>query len=211
MLGIIERQVEHLSHIVDDCSTSAELPRQNPAAKSNCGFQRHRGRGFASVPAVARRSRHTVESQLATKLYVSADATRISQLSSTSSTMPQYTPSGGHISISVKRDTTMRYSGSATRVWVLRRNCCRKSLICSCRAIGLSIAAKAAWASPYHRQADRGHARGSVVASSDGPGQGSEFSVRLPLHLCRRQLRRGAGRAAFACIESAIARGRRPP
>jgi hypothetical protein len=52
---------------------------------------------------------------------------------------------------------------------------------CSCRAILVQSAAEVAWESdsPIVRSLVEGHG-GTVQASSDGPGKGSTFSVRLP-------------------------------
>ena len=52
---------------------------------------------------------------------------------------------------------------------------------CSCRAILVQSASEVAWESdsPIVRSLVEGHG-GTVQASSDGPGKGSTFSVRLP-------------------------------
>jgi len=184
MLGVIERQVEHLSHIVDDLLDVSRITRGKILLqKKIVDFNEIVAEALqASRPLIATRG-HTVESHLGTKLYVSADATRISQvILNLINNAAKYTPSGGHISISVNRENDdalfrIRDSGMGIPTELLPK--IFDLFMQGDRAldrsegglgIGLTIA----------RQIIEMHG-GSVVAASDGPGQGSEFSVRLPI------------------------------
>ena len=71
--------------------------------------------------------------------------------------------------------------GCGTRAWALPPTCCPASSTCSRRRNGRSTARRAASASAWRwcKKLVEMHG-GSVEARSDGPGQGSEFVVRLP-------------------------------
>ena len=185
MLAIIDRQVMHLSHIVDDLLDVSRITRgkillQREIADLNEIVSRALD---ASHPLIVARG-HALRSEFASeKLFVNADATRISQVVlNLINNAAKYTPAGGAIAISLTRENgagvlSVRDSGIGMAAELLPR--VFDLFMQGDRAldrsegglgIGLTIAKRIV---EMHG--------GLMVASSAGPGQGSEFVVRLPL------------------------------
>jgi signal transduction histidine kinase/CheY-like chemotaxis protein len=184
MLAIIERQVAHLSHIVDDLLDVSRITRGKILLQMqivdlneivSSALQ-------ASQPEIAARG-HQVQSQFPVEpLIVDADPTRIAQVAlNLINNAAKYTPAGGQIAISVRRENNhaviaVRDSGIGISPELLPkvfdlfmqgdRTLDRTE---GGLGIGLTIAKRIV---EMHG--------GSMTARSSGPGKGSEFTVLLP-------------------------------
>ncbi|HXF15469.1 MAG TPA: MASE1 domain-containing protein [Burkholderiales bacterium] len=185
LLGIIERQVAHLSHIVDDLLDVSRITRGKILLqKALVDLKDIVLRAVeASRPLIAAHG-HAVESHLPDEqLLVDVDATRISQVVlNLINNAVKYTPAGGSIAISVSRESgyallKVRDSGIGIGPELIPK--VFDLFMQGDRAldrsegglgIGLTIA----------RRIVEMHG-GSIDVSSGGPGNGSEFSVRIPL------------------------------
>jgi signal transduction histidine kinase/CheY-like chemotaxis protein len=185
LLGIIERQVAHLSHIVDDLLDVSRITRgkillQKAVVDLNDIIARALD---ASRPLIAAHG-HAVESHFSgERLFVDVDATRIAQVAlNLINNAVKYTPTGGTIAISVSREPgnalfKVRDSGIGIGPELLPK--VFDLFMQGDRAldrsegglgIGLTIA----------RRIVEMHG-GSIDVSSSGPDRGSEFLVRIPL------------------------------
>ena len=185
MLAIIERQVAHLSHIVDDLLDVSRITRGKILLhREVIDLNETVSLALESCrPLIVARG-HEVESQLAdAPLFVNADATRIAQVAlNLVNNAAKYTPAGGKIRISVRRENgravlAVRDSGIGISAELLPkvfdlfmqgdRTLDRSE---GGLGIGLTIA----------RRIVEMHG-GSITALSNGPGTGSEFIVALPV------------------------------
>src|SRR3954467_4630949 len=185
LVGIIERQVAHLSHIVDDLLDVSRITRgkillQKAVVDLNDIVSRALD---ASRPLVEAHG-HGLQSQFfGEPLFVNADATRISQVVlNLINNAVKYTPAGGRIAIPVTREPgravfRIRDSGIGIGAELLPK--VFDLFMQGDRAldrsegglgIGLTIAQRIV---EMHG--------GSIDVSSGGPGKGSEFVVRMPL------------------------------
>ena len=185
MLDLLERQVSHLSHIVDDLLDVSRITRgkirlQMETADLNATVLR----ALESARPLIDARGHTVELDFCgERLFVEADATRISQVVlNLINNAAKYTPVGGRISISLSRENReavlkVRDNGIGISPELLPN--VFDLFIQGDRAldrsegglgIGLTIA----------RRIVEMHG-GSIVALSEGPGKGAEFVVRLPV------------------------------
>ncbi|GAB3419579.1 ATP-binding protein [Massilia agilis] len=183
--AIMDRQLDHLVHLVDDLLDVARITRGQVELKRewiDLG-QVLQGAVDASMPLVEA-SRHQLELALpAEPVPLFADPTRITQVvSNLLNNAAKYTPRGGHIALSARRD-------AAEAVITVADN-----------GVGIPKAALAdvfkmftqVGAEDFRPHGGLGiglslvrsfvelHG-GTVVASSKGPGAGSVFTVRLPL------------------------------
>ncbi|MFL6579823.1 MAG: MASE1 domain-containing protein [Burkholderiales bacterium] len=185
LLGIIERQVAHLSHIVDDLLDVSRITRGKILLqKAVVDLNDIVSRALDASRALIEAHGHALESQFfGEPLFVNVDATRISQVVlNLINNAVKYTPAGGRIAISVSRESgravfKVRDSGIGIGAELLPK--VFDLFMQGDRAldrsegglgIGLTIA----------RRIIEMHG-GSIDASSSGPGQGSEFAVRIPL------------------------------
>jgi len=182
---IIERQVGHLSHLVEDLlqisSAGKGTMRLKPALIELRPVVQ---RSVEAVMAAYAHHNHVVTVTIpATPVWVEADVIRLEQvLVNLVSNAAKYTPDGGNITVTVDRagdraelrvtDTGIGIAPEMlTSVFDLftraegARGLSRNGL-----GIGLNIVKRIV---ELHG--------GSVVARSDGPGTGSEFVVSLPL------------------------------
>lgn len=184
MLGILERQVAHLSHIVDDLLDVSRITRGKiRLRKEIADLNGMVLRALESARPLIDARGHAVELDFcAEKLFVDADATRISQVAlNLINNAAKYTPAGGRISISLSRENgegvlKVRDNGIGISPELLPK--VFDLFVQGDRAldrsegglgIGLTIA----------RRIVEMHG-GSTTASSEGPGKGAEFVVRLP-------------------------------
>jgi PAS domain S-box-containing protein len=182
---VIERQVSHLSRLVDDLLDVSRIARGKVEL-------RHEPVDLADVVKQAvevasplfEQGRHQLEVSVpAAQLVVSGDRVRLVQVVANLLTnAAKYTSPGGHVSITAEADggeavLRVRDDGIGIAAEVLPQvfDLFVQGPQASDRArgglgLGLSIV----------RGIVAGHA-GRVVAHSDGPGRGSEFVVHLPL------------------------------
>ena len=184
MLGLLERQVSHLSHIVDDLLDVSRITRGKiRLQKETSDLKGMVLRALESAQPLIDAREHAVELDFCREnLYVEADATRISQVAlNLINNAAKYTPAGGRISISLRSENgqavlKVRDNGMGISAELLPN--IFDLFIQGDRAldrsegglgIGLTIA----------RRIVEMHG-GSTMVSSEGPGKGAEFVVRLP-------------------------------
>ncbi|MFL6623164.1 MAG: ATP-binding protein [Sulfurifustis sp.] len=184
--GVLQRQLKHMTRLIDDLSDAARINRRQLALKT----ERLDVRAIVQSAIEASRplidaSRHALTVTLPEKpLYVEADATRLAQvITNLLNNATKYTPEGGHLCVAVEREARtvairVRDDGVGIAPEILPRLFEMYMQVDSSlgRArgglgIGLSLA----------RTLMRLHG-GTVEAYSAGRGLGSEFVVRLPRH-----------------------------
>jgi len=184
MLGIIERQIEHLAHIVDDLLDVSRITR------GKILLHRQRADLTAIVanalescePLITTRA-HTLESRLESELWIDADTTRLSQVVvNLINNAAKYTPPGGKITVALERhndEALLRVGDTGIGISAELLPKVFDLFIQGDRALdraegGLGIGLTVA------KRIVEMHG-GSVAARSDGMGKGAEFIVRLPL------------------------------
>lgn len=182
---VIERQTAHMSRLVEDLLDLARVRRGKLALRREPIDLR------AVIPAAVEFSRLLIETRKhnlevassAEPLLVNGDPTRLAQvLSNLLTNAAKYTPKGGHIRLMAGRENRsivvrVRDDGAG----ISRERLARVFDLFSQfgageddRAGGLGIGLSLV------RRLVELHG-GTVAAFSDGPGQGSEFVVRLPM------------------------------
>ena len=184
--SIVERQVAQMVHLVDDLLDVSRISRGKLELRREVTDL---GRVIQSAIETSRplieASRHelAVQLPLPQTLMVDADVTRLCQVvSNLLNNAAKYTPEGGRIDIVAQREgdqavVTVRDSGMGIPAAMLPRvfemftqidHAAERSQ--GGLGIGLALV----------KQLVAMHG-GAVAAQSDGPGQGSTFTVRLPL------------------------------
>ncbi len=186
---VVERQVKHLTRLVDDLLDVSRITRGN--INLSCEPVRVStivARAIETIQPLIAEQRHELTLEVADEgLEVEGDLTRLTQvLGNLISNAAKYTDPGGSIVVSARREGTdvdirVRDSGIGIPREVLPRLFQLFTQVDGAvhRAqgglgIGLALV----------RQLVQMHG-GSVTACSDGPGRGSEFVIRLPLHMRR--------------------------
>ncbi len=185
MLSIVERQVAHLSHIVDDLLDVSRITRGKILLdRKTVDLNEIVSRVLEERHGLIAARGHKVDSQLAPEaVFIQADPTRISQVAlNLINNAAKYTPAGGHIRITVARENNqailrVRDSGIGIAPELLPRifdlfTQGDRSLDRSEGGLGIGLT--------IARRLIEMH-EGTIEAASNGPGQGSEFIVRLPV------------------------------
>ena len=189
-LGVVDRQVTHMTRLVDDLLDVARITR----GKIQLQWESVE---VADVVAYAvETSRPLIESHghaLSVSLpdarvRSAADQARLSQvLSNLLNNAAKYTPDGGRIAMLGSGTGATSSSGCATPAPGSPPRCCRRSSTCSRRRTAPSTAPRAGLGiglTLVQRLVEMHE--GSVQAYSEGPGLGSEFTVRLAVSRRRR-------------------------
>jgi PAS domain S-box-containing protein len=182
---ILDRQLDHLVHLVDDLLDVARITRGQVELKREWVDL---GQVVAGAVEISRPLVDAARHQLALRLppepvRLYADPTRITQvISNLLNNAARYTPRGGSITLTAARDDgTVRISVADNGVGIARA------------ALPEVFKMFTQVGSGEHAQGGLGiglslvrtfielHG-GSVSADSDGPGAGAVFTVRLPLH-----------------------------
>ena len=181
---IIDRQVRHVVRLVDDLLDVSRITRGKVSlarAPTEIASVVANGIEIAS-PLLEQRSHH-LKVEVPSGLIVHGDAVRLGQvLANLLTNAAKYTPAGGHIDVVADRQ------GEYARIRVkdtgigIRREMLpsvfdhfvqeRQALDRSQGGLGLGLAIVRALVEMHG---------GSVVAASEGPGRGSEFTIRLPI------------------------------
>jgi CheY-like chemotaxis protein len=182
---MMERQVTHMVHLIDDLLDIARISggklnlRKTRVALSDV----LRSAVETSQPLVEA-GRHELQVDLpADQLYVDGDATRIAQVvANLLNNAAKYTPAGGHIALTLRRvdslalievtDTGIGIPAAALGGVFDMFSQVGSEIDRSQGGLGIGLS--------LVRELVQMHG-GSVVAQSAGAGQGSRFTVRLPL------------------------------
>ena len=182
---VIDRQVRHLTRLVDD------LLEVNRITTGNIRIKRQPvaltvvvERALeASKPFIKQRKHELEVRQAGEQLYVNGDETRLTQvINNLLNNAAKYTPEGGHIGLFVEKDeesAVIRVSDDGvgipfdqlSRVFDLFRQG-KRTLDRSDGGLGVGLTLARELVSRHN---------GTVEAFSEGAGRGSEFVVRLPL------------------------------
>ena len=193
---VIERQVNHLTRLVDDLLDVSRIARGKVELKVEIvEMAEVIAKALEmSSPLLEQRS-HTLSVEVSRSgLAVDGDPTRLSQVVSNLLTnAAKYTPPGGTITVSAVSEAgevvvRVRDSGIGIRPEVLPR--VFELFVQGPQAIDRAEGGLGLGLTIVRNLIER-H-RGSVAAFSDGPGQGSEFVVRLPQVDPARLASRGA-------------------
>jgi PAS domain S-box-containing protein len=185
LVAVVERQVQHVTRIVDDLLDVSRITRGIIALRNEVvDFNNVVARALEVVQPQAEARRHALDVRLSRHaLAVDGDPTRLAQIAhNLLSNAVKYTPEGGVIAVTLAREA----DAAVLRV---RDN-----------GIGISAELLPMVFDPFV-QGDHGLERaegglgigltlarrlaelhgGTVEAASDGAGKGSEFTLRLPL------------------------------
>ncbi|MBX5460102.1 MAG: response regulator [Steroidobacteraceae bacterium] len=184
---VIERQVKHLTRLVDDLLDVSRITRGNiNLSREAVPVATIVARAIETIQPLIAEQRHELVVEMADEtLEVDGDITRLTQvLGNLLNNAAKYTDPGGTIRVSVRREGTdveirVRDNGIGIPRDLLPRlfQLFTQVDAAAHRAqgglgIGLALV----------RQLVQMHG-GSVTAYSDGPGHGSEFLIRLPLRV----------------------------
>jgi signal transduction histidine kinase len=182
---IVERQSRHLARLLDDLLDAARLAREKiELRRAPTTVQAVVGEALEATRELCEARRHKVDVWLpSSPLWLEADPTRLAQVVGNLLTnAAKYTPPGGRIVVSAAAEgeeavLRVRDSGigipaaSLPRIFELfRQGDTGPARAESGLGVGLTLA----------RMLVELHG-GTLTATSDGPGCGSEFVVRLPL------------------------------
>ncbi len=182
VVAIVGRQTAHLAHLVDDLLDVARAAAGKiELALCPVDLQALAGRCVDALVQAGRAARHEVWRE-GGRVHVHADASRLEQvINNLLDNALKYTPPGGRITVSTEEDEgvavlQVRDTGQGIRTDLLGRIFELfvqepQSLDRSRGGLGLGLA--------LVKRLVELHG-GSVTAWSAGPGQGSEFTVRLP-------------------------------
>jgi PAS domain S-box-containing protein len=181
---VIERQVTHLTRLVDDLLDVSRIARGKVELKEEIvEIAEIVAKAIEIASPLLEQRRHTLDVHVQRRgLTVKGDSTRLSQIVSNLLTnAAKYTPPGGHITIRTEEGdgevvVRVRDSGLGIAPEVLPRVFDlfvqeRQTIDRSQGGLGLGLT--------IVRNLVERHG-GTVSANSEGPGKGSEFVVRLP-------------------------------
>jgi PAS domain S-box-containing protein len=179
---IIGRQVQHLARIVDDLLDVSRVVAGKVVLRLQPVDLAEIARRVATLHGGPAGARHLI-SVHTTPTWISADPTRLEQvLTNLLANAVKYTPAGGEITVTVRRDgnyaiLAVRDTGTGIRAELLPRVFelfvqGDRSLERSAGGLGIGLT--------LVRQLVELHG-GTVEASSPGVGRGSTFTVRLPV------------------------------
>jgi signal transduction histidine kinase len=185
LAGVMDRQVDHLVRLVDDLLDVTRIARGKiELRKGPVDLAAVLERCLERVRPHLEERQHTLDVSLPGQpLPLEADPARLEQVfTNLLSNAGKYTPPGGHVSLSATREgdravVRVRDNGIGIRPEMLGRvfDMFQQADRVPGRVaegLGLGLALVRGLVALHG---------GSVVASSDGPGAGSEFAVSLPL------------------------------
>jgi signal transduction histidine kinase len=181
--AVIERQVDHLSRLVDDLLDVSRITRGKvELRRERVPLASVTSKAIEQTSPLFEQSRHTLRVDVPSDLYVDGDPTRLAQiLANLLSNSAKYTPAGGCIEISARRrdagiEIAVRDNGLGIGADILPQifELFVQAPQPSARTrgglgLGLTIV----------RSLVEMHG-GTVAAESEGKGKGSLFVIRLP-------------------------------
>jgi signal transduction histidine kinase len=184
-MEIIERQVRQLAHLIDDLLDVSRITRDRiQLQKERLDARDLIHRAAATAQPAIQKGRHRLSVEVAEEpLPIFADATRVEQIVVNLLTnAAKYTPDEGKITVRALTDNDqlvikVKDTGIGIPAEMLSRvfelfTQVNPGLDRSHGGLGIGLTVV--------RRLTEMHG-GSVSAASDGPGEGSEFTVRLPL------------------------------
>jgi signal transduction histidine kinase len=179
---VIERQVNHLRHLLDDLRDLSSITEGKiDLEQERLDAREVIGDAVAAVAALVQARRHTLDVSLPdADIPLVADRTRLQQvLTNLLTNAAKFTPGGGRIALRAARDGASAVievadNGRGIAAGVLPRIFDVFVQEDGVKKTGLGIGLHVV------RRLVELHG-GSVIARSDGPGQGSTFTVTLPL------------------------------
>lgn len=179
--GTLERQLAHMTTLVEDLLDASRVIRGSiELFKQRVDLRHVTSDALEQIRPAAEKKQQSVSVSLGSDpLEIDADTARFSQiLGNVLSNAIKYTPNGGTISVVVERqggDGVVRVSDSGAGIApesldTLFHLFVRASVDAGGLGIGLAVS----------KRLIEMHG-GSITASSDGPGRGSEFILRWPL------------------------------
>jgi signal transduction histidine kinase len=182
--AVIERQVTHLTRLVDDLLDVSRIARGKVELKADLiEISEVVAKAIEMASPLLEQRNHTLAVEVPRRgLLVDADITRLSQvISNLLTNAAKYTPSGGHITIrgeAIDNDVILRVRDTGIGItpdvlphifdlFVQERQAIDRAQ--GGLGIGLTIV----------RNLVERHG-GTIQVKSDGPGRGSEFTIRLP-------------------------------
>ena len=210
--AVIERQVKHLTRLVDDLLDVSRITRGNiNLSREAVAVGTIVARAIETIQPLIAEQRHELVVEMSDEsLEVDGDLTRLTQvLGNLLNNAAKYTDPGGKLAVSTRRESTdveirVRDNGIGIPPELLPRlfQLFTQMDGAAHRAqgglgIGLALV----------RQLVQMHG-GSVTAYSKGPGHGSEFLIRLPLRMnaCHEG---SVGRAPMLALRDGAKSGRR--
>jgi signal transduction histidine kinase len=203
---VIERQLGHLSRLVDDLLDVSRITRGKLELRPEAADLRDIARAAAEAiqPAVAARDVSLRVSLPVVPVPVRADTVRMTQVVlNLLDNACKFTPAGGAISLTVEREdervrVSVRDSGAGIAAGELPRLFqmfyqSDTSTAPSQGGLGIGLALVKLIVEMHH---------GSVEATSEGPGLGSEFVVRLPVAEAARKSVEARPEAGVDPVES---------
>jgi PAS domain S-box-containing protein len=181
--AVIERQVDHLSRLVDDLLDVSRITRGKvELRRERVPLASVTSKAIEQTSPLFEHSRHTLRVDVPSDLYVHGDPTRLAQIvANLLSNAAKYTPRGGTVEISARRtddeiELAVRDNGIGIDGDMLPQvfDLFVQAPQPSARTrgglgLGLTIV----------RSLVEMHG-GTVIAESEGEGKGSVFSIRLP-------------------------------
>jgi PAS domain S-box-containing protein len=182
---IIDRQAQHLVRLVDDLLDVSRLTLDKVVLhREHVSLKNVLSTALEAIRPLLETSHHRlILSGESEPIYVHADITRLCQVfANLLNNAAKYTPSGGCISVRVAREdrnAVIAFSDNGigippemlSHIFALFTQVNRSDGSNDGLGIGLTLA----------RQLIEMH-DGTLTAHSNGPGQGSEFTVRIPIH-----------------------------
>ncbi|MDQ3170365.1 MAG: ATP-binding protein [Acidobacteriota bacterium] len=182
---VIERQVSHLTRLVDDLLDVSRIARGKVELKMEIvEMSEIAGNAIELASPIIEQRRHTLSVGVPRYgLAVNGDPTRLSQVVSNLLTnAAKYTPAGGRITVTAEQEggdvvLRVRDTGAGIAPEMLPR--IFELFVQEGQAVDRSQGGLGLGLTIVRNLIQ--HHGGSVAALSDGPGKGSEFIVRLPM------------------------------
>jgi PAS domain S-box-containing protein len=182
---VLERQTTHLAHIVDDLLDVSRITRGKISLKKETvDLNRVVTRALESSRPLIDSRKHDVKLRLGDgEILVEADPTRLSQIVlNLISNAVKYTPQGGRITVGVGRDgdrAVLRVADTGVGIHASLLPKVFDLFVQGDRSLDRTEGGLGIGLTLVKRLVEMHD--GSVSAFSGGPGEGSEFVVRLPL------------------------------
>ncbi|MBV9190301.1 MAG: response regulator [Betaproteobacteria bacterium] len=204
--AVIGRQVQHLARMTDDLLDAARaMTGKIVLQRQPLDLAEAAARALATLRAAGRTGRRRLAERLE-PVWVDADPTRIEQiLGNLLGNALKFTPEGGTITISVEKvgdEAVLRVSDTGIGMPPALAARVFEPFVQGERPLDRSYGGLGIGLTLVRRLAEL-HG-GSATAASEGPGQGSVFTVRLPAARAPQVERRRAGTKSSAPVRNVL-------